>query len=83
MSLAIIVCHHLASLVMPIGDPLDRFCYPTLTLMMDSYIIMWRSVCLIEGSVVVYGCGFLFGCLVLALASMAAFSYNIHLWFGA
>ena len=28
----------LASLVMPIGDPPDRFFYPTLTLMMDSYI---------------------------------------------
>ena len=33
----ITVCHHLASLVMPIGDPQDIFFYPTLTLMMDSY----------------------------------------------
>ena len=36
-SLGITVCHHSASLVMPNGDPRDRFFYPTLTLMMDSY----------------------------------------------
>ena len=30
--LAITVCHHLASLVMPIDDPRDKFFYPTLTL---------------------------------------------------
>ena len=29
--LAITVCHHSASLVMPIGDPRDEFFYPTLT----------------------------------------------------
>ena len=39
MSLAITVCHHLTSLVMPIGDPQDGFVYPTLTLMMESYNI--------------------------------------------
>ena len=33
----ITVCHHLASLVMPIGDPQDGFFSPTLTLIMDSY----------------------------------------------
>ena len=32
----ITVCHHLASLVMPNGDPRDGFFYPTLTLMIDS-----------------------------------------------
>ena len=31
------VCHHSASLVMSIGDPQNRFFYPYLTLMMDSY----------------------------------------------
>ena len=30
-------CHHLASLVMPIGEFQNRFYYPTLTHMMDSY----------------------------------------------
>ena len=29
--------HGLSSLLMPIGDPLDGFLYPTFTLMMDSY----------------------------------------------
>ena len=33
------LCYHSASLVMPNNDPLDRFFYPTLTLMMDLYII--------------------------------------------
>ena len=37
-SLVIIDWHHMASFVMPIGDPPDRFFYPILTLMMDSYI---------------------------------------------
>ena len=37
LSLTITVCHHSASLVMPIGDPRDGFFYPTLTLMIDSY----------------------------------------------
>ena len=36
-SLGITVCHHSASLMMPNGDPRDRFFYPTLTLMIDSY----------------------------------------------
>ena len=39
LSLVITVCHHYASLVMPIGDPRDTFFYPTLTLMMDSYCV--------------------------------------------
>ena len=34
----ITVCHHSAHLVMPNGDPGDRFFYSTLTLMIDSYI---------------------------------------------
>ena len=38
LSLWIPVCHHSACLVMPNGDPWDRFFYPTLTLMIDSYI---------------------------------------------
>ena len=33
----ITVCHHSASLVMPNGDPQDRFFYPPLTVMVDSY----------------------------------------------
>ena len=37
-SLAITVCHHSASLVMPIGDPLDGFFYSTLKLTMGSKI---------------------------------------------
>ena len=37
--LAIAVCHHSANLVMPIGDPRVGFFYPTLTLMIDSYIL--------------------------------------------
>ena len=36
-SLVNTICHHLASLVMPNGDPQDEFFYPTLTLMIDSY----------------------------------------------
>ena len=39
MSLGITVCHHSASLVMPIGDPRDGYFYPTLTLMIDSYYL--------------------------------------------
>ena len=38
LSLGITVCHHSANLVMPNGDPRDGFLYPTLTLMVDSYI---------------------------------------------
>ena len=38
------VCHHSASLVMPKGDPGDRFFDPTLTLMINSnLIILYRS----------------------------------------
>ena len=39
LSLLITVCHHSASLVMPIGDPRAGLFYPTLILMMDSYIL--------------------------------------------
>ena len=39
LSLTINVCHHSASLVMPIGDPRNGFFYPTLTLIMDSFIV--------------------------------------------
>ena len=35
--IAITVCHHPTSLVVPFGDPQDGFFYPILTLMMDSY----------------------------------------------
>ena len=38
-SLRITFCHHLASLVIPNGDPQDGFFYPTLTLMIDPYDI--------------------------------------------
>ena len=41
LSLAIIVYHHSASLVMPIGDPQDGFFYPTLTLRIDAYILTY------------------------------------------
>ena len=34
------VCHHSASLMMPNGDPRDAFFYPTLTLMVESYILL-------------------------------------------
>ena len=33
------ICHNSANLVMPNCDPWDRFFYPTLTLMMDCFII--------------------------------------------
>ena len=36
----ITICHHSAGLVMPIGDPPDRFFYPNLTLMIDSYCLL-------------------------------------------
>ena len=39
LSFGITNCHHSASLVMPIGDPMDIFFFSTLTLMIDSYII--------------------------------------------
>ena len=31
------LCHHSASLVMPNGDPSDKFFYPTLRLIINSY----------------------------------------------
>ena len=38
-------CHHSASLVMPNGDPRDRFFYLTFTLMVDSYIMkIYKSI---------------------------------------
>ena len=49
-SLAITICHHLASLVMSKGDTWDAFFYPTLTLMIDSYSykcsIKYRKCCI-------------------------------------
>ena len=39
ISLKITICHHSASLMMPNGDPPDKFVYPTLTLMIDYYIL--------------------------------------------
>ena len=36
--------HHLSSLVMPIGDPWDGFFYPTLTPMIDSYILLYSFI---------------------------------------
>ena len=44
-SLKITVCHHSASLVMSNGDPRDGFFYPTLTLMIYSYIVVAHNVC--------------------------------------
>ena len=41
-SLGITICHHSASLVMPNGDPRDGFFYPTLTLMIDFYVIVCK-----------------------------------------
>ena len=41
------VCHHSASLVMPISDPRDRFFYPTLTLLIDSYSVIEGQHCTI------------------------------------
>ena len=40
-SLAITICHHSASIVMSNSDPRDGFFYPTLTLMIDSYTVVW------------------------------------------
>ena len=39
LSLVINVCHHSASLMMPTGDPRDRFFYPTSKIKIDSYNI--------------------------------------------
>ena len=43
MTFGITVCHHSACLLISNVDPQDRYLYPTLTLMMDSYIIIWAS----------------------------------------
>ena len=43
-SLEITICHHSASLVMPIGDLREGFVYPTLTLMMNSYYLLYVHV---------------------------------------
>ena len=45
LSLGITVCHHSASLMMPNGDPRDRFFYSTLTLMIYSYILRIAAMC--------------------------------------
>ena len=46
MCLGITVCDHSASLIMSNGDPLKRFFYPTITLMIDSYNPFFRiTVC--------------------------------------
>ena len=39
LSFGITTCHHSASRAMQNGNHLDRFSYPILTLMMDSYIL--------------------------------------------
>ena len=49
-TLGITVCHHSASLIMQIGDPRDRFFYPNLTLMVDSYRILNQIRCQQKGS---------------------------------
>ena len=38
--LGITICHHSAGLVMSIGDTRDQFFYPTLTLMIDTKILI-------------------------------------------
>ena len=43
-SLVITDCHHSASPLMPIGDPRDGFFYPTLTLTMDTYILLSHDI---------------------------------------
>ena len=56
LSLVSTVCHHLACLVMPSGDPPDIFFHPTLTLMMDSYILTLFVECFCL--VLVLWCGY-------------------------
>ena len=52
LSLAITIYHHSTSLVMSIGDPLDGFFYPTLTLMMGFYILSHiEMIAKLEGTV--------------------------------
>ena len=43
LSLAITLCHQSASLVMLISDPWDGFFYPTLTRMIDSYMLAHQT----------------------------------------
>ena len=43
--LGITVCHHLGSLVMPNGDPRDRFFYPSLTPMIYNTLYFSRQNC--------------------------------------
>ena len=43
-SVAITVCHHSASLAIPNHDPQEGFFYPTLILMIDSYIILYYHI---------------------------------------
>ena len=40
LTLVITVCHHSASLVIPIGNPRYGFFYPTPSIMMNSYCIL-------------------------------------------
>ena len=42
LTLVITVCHHSASFVIPIDDPHDRFFYPTLTLIMNYYNLLYK-----------------------------------------
>ena len=42
-SLVITICHRLASLMMLNGDHWDGFFYPTLTLVIDSYILLQKN----------------------------------------
>ena len=42
-SLVITISNHSGRLVMPISDPQDEFFYPSLTLMMDPYMLTVRS----------------------------------------
>ena len=39
-SFGINICHHLANLMMPSGDPRDGFLYPILKLMVYSYMLI-------------------------------------------
>ena len=48
--LAITVCHHSASLVMPICDPRDKFFYPTLTLvirLIEKVLLGTHTICFV------------------------------------
>ena len=43
-SLKLTICHHSASILMPIGDSLNRLFYPTLTPIIDSYVVTYESM---------------------------------------